>query len=73
MTLDVRKRRDRKRCRTARVWYRGVDVSARCYKVDGRRRRAWAYAVDAEGRKMLTPDHRGLQREVLYGVTFRAR
>lgn len=37
MVLNVHRRRDRARCRQARVWLNGEDVTNRCFYADGRR------------------------------------
>lgn len=37
MVLNVHRRRDRARCRKARVWLNGQEVTHRCFYADGRR------------------------------------
>lgn len=56
MTLNVRRRRDRKRCRHTRVWLDGVEVTNRCYYADGRRGVVRLFKHDAAGRVYLDLD-----------------
>lgn len=37
MVLNVHRRRDRARCRQARVWLNSEEVTDRCFYADGRR------------------------------------
>jgi hypothetical protein len=53
MTLNVRKRRDRKRCRGVRVWLNGRDVTRRCFYADGRRGVVRLFRENAEGKTYL--------------------
>ena len=56
MTLSIHRRRDRTRCRRARVWLDGVEVTARCFYVDTRRGVVRLYALNAAGKKYLDSD-----------------
>ena len=52
MTLDVRRRRDRKRARRLRVFLNGAEVKD-CYYADGRRGVVRRYVRDRQGRRVL--------------------
>jgi hypothetical protein len=77
MVVNLRHaRRSPQRCRKVgaitrrtRVWHRGVEVTARCFHVDGRRKVARCYAIDASRQFVLrkTADG-GLDTETLRGV-----
>ena len=56
MTLNTRRRRDREKCRRARVWLDGVDVSEWCYYADGRRGVVRLYRQNATGHKYIAND-----------------
>lgn len=58
MTLSTRRRRDRERCRNARVWLDGVEITADCFYVDARRGVVRLYARNAEGKHHLDSDPR---------------
>lgn len=55
MTLNVHRRRDRRKCYRTRVWFNGVDVTNRCFYADGRRGVVRLYRLNAEGRKFVEP------------------
>lgn len=71
MTLNAHRHRDQKRCRSTRVWLNGVEVTARCFYVDGRRGVVGLYKLNAEGHKytepILTAPHRRIAREARRG------
>ena len=55
MVLSVHRRRNRERCRHARVWLDGQDVTDRCFYADGRRGVVRLYRLNAEGKKYAEP------------------
>lgn len=57
MVLNVHRRRDQRRTlnKKIRVYLNGYDVTARCTKLDGRRRRCWLFNVDDQGQLILDP------------------
>jgi len=55
MTLNVKRRRDRRRCRTARVFRNGIDVTGRCFYADGRRGVVRLYRLNAAGKIFKEP------------------
>jgi hypothetical protein len=57
--------------RRTRVWHRDVEVTDRCFMVDGRRQVARCYAQDETGRKFVVA-HR-VATEELRGVVVRWR
>jgi hypothetical protein len=66
MVLNARKRRDRKRARTVRVWLDGIDVTKRCFYADGRRGVVRLYRerngklyIDESGVSLATEERRG--------------
>lgn len=54
MTLNVYRRRDRKRI-NRRVWLNGIEVTNRCFYADGRRGVVKLYRLNAEGHKFTEP------------------
>lgn len=67
MVLDTRKRRDRKRCRRARVWLDGVEVTSRCFYADGRRGVVRLFKHDANGHVVVNDTMDGIATEELHG------
>lgn len=66
MTLDARRRRDQRRTRRARVWVDGVEVTERCYYVDGRRRLARCF-VHVAPRVCVVDAFGEIRRETIRG------
>ncbi len=54
MVLNVRRMRDRRRCRNAKVWLNGRDVTHQCFYADGRRGVVRLYSLNADGKKFVT-------------------
>lgn len=55
MVLNVRRRRDQRRCRGARVWFNGREITRHCFYADGRRGVVRIYKVNAEGHHYTEP------------------
>ena len=49
MTLDSRKRKNRRKSRYRRVWLNGIEITKRCFYADGRRGIARCYIKDKTG------------------------
>jgi hypothetical protein len=73
MVLDARRRKDRRRCRDARVWLDGVDVSHDCVKADPRRGYVLVLDRAAHGRFVREPDGTLAQRVRRGRVTWSRR
>jgi hypothetical protein len=67
VTLSTRDRRQVKRCRQARVWLNGVEVTNRCFYVDGRRGVVRLYKHDAGGHVYANEAKDGIATEELHG------
>lgn len=55
MVLNVRRRRDFRRCKKIGVLFNGVDVTTRCFYADGRRGVVRLYRLNADGKKFTEP------------------
>jgi hypothetical protein len=62
MTIDARKRGDRKIARRLRVFFNGVDVTSRCFYADGRRGVVRLYKLNPFGQKYADHARGGTRR-----------
>lgn len=67
MTVNANKRRQLRKARTVRVFYNGVEVTNRCFYVDGRRRVARLFVHDEYDRPCMNKAHDGIETVEIRG------